>query len=98
MLFDPVQRAIEIGGDAGLVVDLAGVVVAAVVGSGQILAIWYGLRQMQKASADRDRQSERRHVETMQTLADERERGRAMMRALETLIERTAPPPREAAG
>ena len=55
-------------------------------------------RQLEQQAVD----SERRHRESMRALADEREQSReesrAMMRALETLIERTAPPPHGAVG
>ena len=120
MLFDQVQRTIQSGGSGNLTLDIVSVVVVAAVGAGQIWAIWFGIRQMQRASAERDRQlrkdsaerdwqfqqqaaeSERRHQEMMQSLAAERDQNRedhrAVMRALEALIERTAPPPREAAG
>ena len=94
VLFDPVAQAINAGSvDAGVVVSGIGVAVAAAVGVGQIWAIWSGIRQMQKASAERAEQfnqqtaeGERRHQEMMQSLADQR-------LALETLIERTAAPP-----
>ena len=76
------------------------------------LQAWYihgGLAQMREASRQRDKQleqqavdSERRHRESMRALADAREQNReesrAMMRALEALIERTAPPPHGAVG
>ena len=67
------------------------VAVQAVAVVAQALYIRGGLNQMRRASEERSRQldqqavdSERRHQEMMQSLADQR-------RALEALIERTAP-------
>ena len=93
----------------GIRVEVAAVLASLVIGLLQIGLIVGGLYQMSQVSRQRDRQleqqavdSERRHRESMRALADEREQSReescAMMRALGTLIERTAPPPREAAG
>ena len=61
--------------------------VAGVVGLVQCLLIAYGLKLMQRSNADRQRQTdlaEKRHEESMLAL---RQQGKA----LETLIERTAP-------
>ena len=69
------------------------------IGAGQIGIIWYGIRAMNRSSEERAKDraqreageqqraawEDQRHAEAMQTLAIQR-------LALETLIERTAPP------
>ena len=61
------------------------------IGLGQIAVVWYGISRMVKANESRaqagerqERESERRHAETMAALDMQRQ-------ALETLIARTAP-------
>ena len=56
-------------------------------------------RQFWERVAERDRESERRHQELMASMNERLDQGReqsqVMVRALQTLIERTAPPPHE---
>ncbi len=68
--------------------------IAGLVGLVQCLLIAYGLRLMQRSNADRQRQAdlaEKRHEESMLALHQQGEALRQQGRALETLIERTAP-------
>ena len=101
MIFDPVTQILQNGGEFNL-----NTAVAAAVGIGQILMFWYGIHRMNQNNKERmaeareeaerrDKQDERRHNEVMTSLAQEREQSQVMIRALETLIERTAPPPHE---
>ena len=66
------------------------------VGLAQVVLIWAGLRQMNKASADRNRQLDNqeaaaadRHTETMEALRNQSEALRGMVHGLEAVIERT---------
>ena len=94
VIFDPVTQILQNGGEFNL-----NAAVAAAVGIGQILMFWYGIYRMNQNNKERmaeareeaerrDKQDERRHNEVMTSLAQEREQSQ---RALETLIERTAP-------
>ncbi len=94
LIFDPVTQILQNGGEFNL-----NAAVAATVGIGQILMFWYGIHRMNQNNKERmaeareeaerrDKQDERRHNEVMTSLAQE-------SRALETLIERTAPTQRE---
>ena len=68
--------------------------ISLLVGGVQCLLIWFGLKQMSRASAARDMQ----HKETMfaldtrhrESMGAQEARHREAMRALETLIERTS--------
>ena len=82
VIFDPVTQILQ---NEEFNLNAA---VAAAVGIGQILMFWYGIHRMNQNNKQRDKQDERRHEEVMASLAQEREQSR---RALETLIERTAP-------
>ena len=63
------------------------------VGSVQCILIWKGLRQMERASEFRERESARRHEEVMREGARRHEetikKHEESMTALKTLIERT---------
>ena len=90
VIYDPVTQILQNGGEFNL-----NAAVAAAVGIGQILMFWYGIHRMNQNNKERtaeakqrDKQDERRHKEVMASLAQEREQSR---RALETVIERTAP-------
>ena len=74
-------------GRTGLWISGAHVVATVVIGLGQIAVVWYGIRAMMRAGERREREHERRHAESMR-------RFDVQARALETLIERTAPAPR----
>ena len=63
--------------ESALWVAAAQVAATLMIGIGQIAVVWYGIRVMQRAGAQRAREQDQRHAESM--------------RALETLIERTAP-------
>ena len=63
--------------ESALWVAVAQVAATLMIGIGQIAVVWYGIRVMQRAGAQRAREQDQRHAESM--------------RALETLIERTAP-------
>ena len=63
--------------ESALWVAVAQVAATLMIGIGQIAVVWYGIRVMQRAGAQRVREQDQRHAESM--------------RALETLIERTAP-------
>ena len=68
--------------------------IAGLVGLVQCLLIAYGLKLMQRSNADRQRQTdlaEKRHEESMVALHQQGEALRQQGKALETLIERTAP-------
>lgn len=68
--------------------------IAGLVGLVQCLLIAYGLRLMQRSNTDRQRQTdlaEKRHEESMLALSQQGEALRQQGKALETLIERTAP-------
>ena len=72
---------------ASLAARHAGLWIAAAhvaVGLIQAGIVWYGIRAMQRAGDQRAKDQDQRHAETMDVLAMQR-------RALETLIERTAP-------
>ena len=78
----------------GLWISAIHALISLVVGSVQCFLILYGLRQMNRASAARDKQHEEtmaaldtRHRESMGALET---RHRESMRALEALIERTS--------
>ena len=97
VIFDPVTQILQ---NEEFNLNAA---VAAAVGIGQILIFWYGIHRMNQNNKERmaeareeaerrDKQDERRHEEVMASLAQKREQNR---RALETLIERTAPTQRE---
>ena len=68
---------------AAEIATVASPIVAAVVGLGQCGLIWYGIRQMGKATDQRDKREDQRHAEAM--------------RALEVLIERTGDRAQESA-
>ena len=89
---------------ATAVATMALVAVGPIIGGGQIAVVWRGISTMRRSGKRREREHERRHRETMDRMADERrearERHREAMeslagqrKALETLIERTAPRP-----
>lgn len=75
--------------EAALWVAVAQIAATVAIGTGQIAIVWYGIRAMNRSSAERaqdrrerERASERRHAETMAAIDTQR-------RALETLITRT---------
>ena len=63
------------------------------IGIGQILMVMWGIRQIRLASDSREqageRQAERRHTEVMAHLEQQGEALRALVRGMETMIERT---------
>ncbi len=72
-------------------IAIAQIAATFIIGLGQIGIVWYGIRAMNRASAERARDrrqaarvADQRHAETMTTLDLQRQ-------ALETLIARTAP-------
>ena len=67
----------------GLWISAIHAFISLMVGVIQCMLIWFGLKQMSRASAARDKQ----HEETMAALDT---RHRESMRALEALIERTS--------
>ena len=71
-------------------VTSAQVLIAALVGAGQIAIVWYGIRAMREASTTRSDEQDLRHTEAMRKLDDERaaseRRHTETMRALEALI------------
>jgi len=76
--------------------ELLGPVAALMVGAAQCSLIWIGLRRMDRASRERDRQiedqnrdSERRHEEAQK---DSERRHEEAMTSLRALIERTSVP------
>ena len=78
--------------------SIGGVLATLLVGAAQSGLIWIGLRQMRAASESRDRQLDEqgqvaadRHTETMEALRSQGDALRAVVRGLETVIERTAP-------
>ena len=96
MIFDPITQILQ---NEEFNLNAA---VAAAVGVGQILMLWYGIHRMNQNNKERTAEAreeaerrEKRHVEVMTSLAQEREQSQVMIRALQTLIERTAPPPHE---
>ncbi len=60
------------------------------VGSVQCLMIWKGLRQMERASEFRERESARHHEEVMKNHEENMKKHEESMTALKALIERTA--------
>ncbi len=83
---------------------MAFIAVGLLVGGGQIPGVWHGISTALRAGERRERDHERRHLETMDAKAGQRhesqERRREAMEAtavkreaLEALIERTAPRP-----
>ena len=66
------------------------------IGIGQILMVMWGIRQIRLASDSREqagerqeRQAERRHTEVMAHLEQQGKALRALIRGMETMIERT---------
>ena len=59
------------------------------VGAAQIAVVWYGIRAMQQAGAQRAREQDQRHTEAMRRLDQQAQDAASQRRALETLIERT---------
>ena len=70
--------------ESALWVAVAQVTATVAIGIGQIAVVWYGIRAMQRAGTQRAREQDQRHTEAMTRLDQQG-------RALETLIERTAP-------
>lgn len=66
-------------------------VVAGLVGAGQILVVLKGIRVMQRTSDQREKREDARHAEVMEALRQQGEALRAVVKGLETVIERTAP-------
>ncbi len=84
--------------ESALWVAIGQVAATLVIGLGQIGIVWYGIRAMNRSGAERAqdrRQRERaetqRHAEAMQRHAEAMAALDLQRRALETLIERTAP-------
>ena len=65
--------------------------VAGLVGAGQILVVLKGIRVMQRTSDQREKREDARHAEVMEALRQQGEALRAVVKGLETVIERTAP-------
>ena len=78
------QRSSLSLGESALWVAVAQIAASLAIGIGQIAVVWYGIRAMQRAGAQRAREQDQRHAEAMTRLDQQG-------RALETLIERTAP-------
>ena len=79
---------------ASLAAQHAGVWIAAAhvaVGLIQAGIVWYGIRAMQRAGDQREREHERRHAEASQRHAETMQAFDLQRQALETLIARTAP-------
>ena len=82
----------------GLWISAIHAFISLMVGGGQCLLIWYGLKLMQRGTERREEQSKRQHEETMaaldtrhrEAMRDMEARHRESMRALEALIERTS--------
>ena len=97
LIFDPVTHILQ---NEEFNLNAA---VAAAVGIGQILVLWYGIHQMNRNNKERYGRSKRRGRATRQTRREtprgshglSRSKREQSRRALETLIERTAPPTRE---
>ena len=70
--------------ESDLWVAVAQIAASLAIGIGQIAVVWYGIRAMQRAGTQRAREQDQRHAEAMTRLDQQG-------RALETLIERTAP-------
>lgn len=66
-------------------------VTAGLVGAGQILVVLKGIRVMQRTSDQREKREDARHAEAMEALRQQGEALRAVVKGLETVIERTAP-------
>ena len=62
---------------------------AVAVGILQAAIVWYGIRAMQQAGAQRAREQDQRHTEAMRRLDQQAQDAASQRRALETLIERT---------
>ena len=62
--------------ETGLWIAAAHVVATLIIGTAQVGIVWHGIRAMQRMGSQRAREQDQRHAESM--------------RALETLIERTA--------
>lgn len=83
-----VQAALD-GNEIALWVGIGQAAVALTVGLIQAGVVGWGIRYMARMSERREQQHADRHVETMRALDQQHT---ASMRALEALIERTAPP------
>ena len=66
--------------------------VAGLVGAGQILVVAIGIWVMRRASDQREKREDQRHAEAMEALRQQGETLRAVVKGLEAVIERTAPP------
>ncbi len=77
------------GNEIALWVGIGQVAVALTVGLIQAGVVGWGIRYMARMSERREQQHADRHTETMHALDQQHT---ATMRALEALIERTAPP------
>ena len=70
--------------ESTLWVAVAQVAASLAIGIAQVAVVWYGIRAMQRIGTQRAREQDQRHAEAMTRLDQQG-------RALETLIERTAP-------
>ena len=66
--------------------------VAALVGAGQVLVVAVGIWVMRHASDQREKREDQRHAEATEALRQQGETLRAVVKGLEAVIERTAPP------
>ncbi len=53
--------------------------------------VWLGLQQMRRAGDQREKREDGRHREAMRALDQQAETLRAVVKGMETIIERTAP-------
>ena len=81
---------------ATLTAQYATAIAQVLIGLGQIAVVWYGINRMVSANDARalagerqERESERRHAETMAALKDQGQALQALIRGMETVIERT---------
>ena len=61
-----------------------------IVSAAAVASIWFGLWQMRRAGDQREKCEDARHAEAMEALHQQGETLRALVRGLETVIERTA--------
>ena len=54
-------------------------------------SVWLGIRQMRRAGDQREKREDARHREAMEVIRRQDETLRALVKGLETVIERTAP-------
>ena len=76
--------------ESALWVAVAQVAVSLAIGIAQIAVVWYGIRAMQRAGAQRAHEQDQRHTEAMRALDALIDGQRRQGEALSALIERTA--------